>query len=173
MLQIASERFEALVAKGIHAILFRVTRSGIDSTKNLLYGYPIGGFNTSGDSVDSEEFQDQTRGGMYKNFVGGAIDPGDITFTAYFAPDMGKPDIEGVTNSRSLTPQFVLTLATKKDDDTLEGFFSAGVNYAGGNEIKGDFGKFIGSSMKFKITGKPSVGYEEVGDIDMALYEAQ
>jgi len=172
MTQIASERFEALVSKGIHAILFAVTRDGIDKTKNLLHGYPVGGFNTSGETIEMEEFQDQIRGGMSKTFIAGQTDPGDITFDAYFSPEKGKPDIEGVVNSMVLTPQFILTLARKKSDTTLEGFFSAGVNYSGGNEIKGDLGKAMKTSLKFKITGETLVGYAKVGDIAMSLYEA-
>jgi len=170
MTQIEDERIEALVSKGIHAMLFRMTRSGTDTSRNLLYGYPVGGFNTSGESVDQEEFQDQLAGGMHKTFIGGAVDPGDITFNAMFVPEMGMPEIEGVVNSMSMTPQFTLVLARKKSDTVLEGFFSAGVNYAGGNDIKGDYGKVIGTSLKFKITGKPQVGYAKVGDIPMSLY---
>jgi len=71
------------------------------------------------------------------------------------------------------TPQFLLILARKKSDTVLEGFFSAGVNYAGGNDIKGDYGKVIGSSLKFKITGEPKVGYEEVGDFPLSVYNAE
>ncbi|MCL2710277.1 MAG: hypothetical protein FWE95_05300 [Planctomycetaceae bacterium] len=172
MTQLASERFEALVSKGIHAILFPVKKTGVDSTKNLLYGYPIGTFNTSGETVEMEDFQDQIRGGMCKTSIAGQTDPGDITFDAYFTPDMGKPKIEGVVNSMVTTPQFILTLARKKSSTKLEGFFSAGVNYSGGNEIKGDLGKAMKTSLKFKITGESLVGYDEVGEIDMSLYEA-
>ena len=170
MTQLGNERFEALVSKGIHALLFPVTRDGVDTSKNLLYGYPIGGFNTSGDTVESEDFQDQILGGMYKTKISGAIDPGDITCNAYFAPEMGKPKIEGVVNSMVMTPQFILILARKKSATMLEGFFAAGVNYGGGNDTKGDYGKAIGSSMKFNISGEPKVGYDEVGDIPMDLY---
>jgi hypothetical protein len=170
--QLGNERFEALVAKGIHAILFAVTPSGTDKTRNLLHGYPVGGFQTSGETADMEEFQDQIRGGNYKTYIGGAIDPGDITFNAYFAPTMGKPEIEGVINSTVLTPQFILQLARKQSDTMLQGFFAAGVNYLGGNDIKGDYGKVIGSSLKFKISGEPLVGYAKVGPIAMSLYTA-
>ena len=170
MTQLGNERTEALVSKGIHAILFKTTRDGVDDTVNLLYGYPIGTFKTSGETVEMEDFQDQIRGGMYKNSIPGAIDPGDISFDALFTPEMGKPDIEGAVNSMVLTPQFILTLARKKDENTLEGFFSAGVNYAGGNDINGDYGKVLKTSLKFKITGEPLVGYENVGDIAMSLY---
>lgn len=169
--QIASERFEALVSKGIHAMLFPVTRDGLDKSKNLLYGYPVGGFNTSGETVDQEEFQDQTRGGDYKTFIPGATDPGDITFNTYFDQNKGKPPIEGVVNSTVMTPQFVLVLARKQSATQLQGFFTAGVNYSGGNDIKGDYGKVIGSSLKFKITGKPYYG-PEVGTIPMSEYTA-
>ena len=176
MTQIEGESFEALVSKGIHAILFPLKRVGLnvttDKSKNLLYGYPVGGFNTSGENVDQEEFQDQIRGGDYKTFLPGATDPGDITFNTYFAPTLGKPDIAGVVNSMVITPQFILALARKQSDTVLQGFFLAGVNYAGGNEIKGDYGKAIGSSLKFKISGKPTVGYDEVGTFPMSLYEA-
>jgi len=174
--QIADEGFEALAAKGIHALLFPMESvSGniqANMSKNILCGYPIGNINTSGENVDQEEFQDQIRGGNYKNFFGGAIDPGDITFSAYFDPNRGKPDIRGVENSMMITPQFALILArvklpapwpnqSKTTPTSLQAFFSAGVNYAGGMEIKGDYGKAIGSSLKFKITGKPTYGYEE------------
>ena len=174
--QIEDESFEALVSKGIHAILFALKRQNgqitTDKTKNLLYGYPVGGFNTSGDTVDMEEFQDQIRGGMNKTFLPGAVDPGDITFTTYFAPALGKPPIEGAINSTVIIPQFILALARKQSDTVLQGFFLAGVNYAGGCEIKGDYGKAIGSSIKFKITGSLTVGYNSVGPIPMALYTA-
>ena len=173
--QIANEGFEALVAKGIHAMLFRIERQGTgyrtDTTKNLLYGYPIGNFTKGEESVESEEFQDQIRGGSYKNHVAGAIDAGDITFNAYFDVNVGKPDIEGVVNSTVFTPQFALILARKKSDTMLEGFFSAGVNYLGGNDIKGDYGKVIATSLKFKISGKPTYG-KKVGEIAMSLYRA-
>ena len=172
MTQLASERFEALVSKGIHAILFPVTKTGVNTTKNLLYGYPVGSFTSSGETVEMEDFQDQIRGGMSKTFIAGQADQGDISFEAYFSPEMGKPKIEGVVNSMVVTPQFILTLARKKSDTTLEGFFSAGVNYAGGNDIKGDLGKAMKTSLKFKITGEVLVGYEEVGEIAMSLYNA-
>jgi hypothetical protein len=174
--QITSEGFEALVSKGIHVLLFRVHRVGgviqTDKSVNLLCGYPVGGFNTSGESVDSEDFQDQIRGGMHKTKVGGAIDPGDITFNAYFDPNRGKPEIEGVVNSMSITPQFVLALARKKSSTQLQGFFAAGVNYAGGMDIKGDYGKIIGSSLKFAITGEPKFGHDAVGTFPMSDYTA-
>jgi hypothetical protein len=171
--QLTADHFETLVSKGIHAILFRVKRDGTtDKTKNILYGCPVGSFNTSGETVEMEEFQDQIRGGMHKTKVGGAIDPGDITFKAYFDPTRGKPDIEGIVNSMAVTPQFTLILARKKNATTLEGFFAAGVNYAGGNDIQGDYGKIIGSSLKFAITGEPQYGYDDVGDIPMSMYVA-
>ena len=175
--QVINEAFEAIVAKGIHALLFPLKRGTngsieIDTSKNLLYGYPIGSFNTGGESVDSEEFQDQTRGGIYKTKVAGAIDPGDITFNAYFDPKFGKPDIAGVHNSMVFTPQFVLYLARKKSETELQGFFAAGVNYAGGSEIKGDYGKILGSSLKFAISGEPQYGENKVGIISMAHYKA-
>ena len=174
--QVANEAFEALVSKGIYVLLFPLKRTPtgieVDTTKNILYGYPVGGFNTGGESVESEEFQDQIRGGMYKTKVAGAIDPGDVSFNAYFNPNMGKPKIEGVINSMVITPQFALYLARKKTETTLEGFLAAGVNYAGGNDIKGDYGKIIGSSLKFAISGEPKFGYEEVGEIPMVLYTA-
>ena len=173
MTQLGNERFETFVSKGIYALLFPVTRDGVDTTKNLLYGYPVGSFNMSGETVEMEDFQDQIRGGMNKTFIAGQTDPGDITFDAYFTPEMGKPPIEGVVNSMVFTPQFILTLARKKDATTLEGFFSAGVNYAGGNEIKGDLGKAMKTSLKFKITGETLVGYDKVGDIDMSLYTGE
>ena len=174
--QIENDSFEALVSKGIHAILFAMKRTGgtitTDKSKNLLYGYPVGGFNTGGETVDMEEFQDQIRGGIYKTSLPGAIDPGDLTFTTYFAPSLGKPDVAGVVNSMVITPQFILCLARKISDSTLQGFFLSGVNYAGGNDIKGDYGKAIGSSLKFKISGEPKVGYDQVGNIPMSLYIA-
>ena len=167
--QLGNEKFEAFVSKGIHALLFPVTREGVDTTRNLLYGYPVGGFNTSGDTVDQEEFQDQIRGGMNKTFLPGLIDPGDITFNTYFTPDKGKPEIPGVVDSMVMTPQFILILARKKGAG-LEGFLSAGVNYASGNDLKGDYGKTIGSSLKFKITGEVKSGYAAVGPVSMELY---
>jgi hypothetical protein len=109
---------------------------------------------------------------MHKQKIAGAIDPGDITFDAYFDPNFGKPEIEGVVNSMVFTPQFVLYLARKKSATKLEGFFSAGVNYAGGNDIQGDLGKSMRTTLKFAITGEPKYGYANVGEIDMALYKA-
>lgn len=165
--------FEALIAKGIHAILFRVKRDGTtDKTKNLLYGVPIGNIKLGGESVDMEDFQDQIRGGMHKNKIGGAIDPGDVAFDGYYNPNVGKPDVVGVVNSMAVTPEFILTLARKKSKTVLEGFFAAGVNYAGGMDITGDYGKVVKSSLKFSITGEPLYGYDDVGDIAMSLYEA-
>ncbi|MCL2710771.1 MAG: hypothetical protein FWE95_07810 [Planctomycetaceae bacterium] len=177
MTQVADDNFEALVSKGIHAILFPLKRGTngaieLDKSKNLLHGYPIGGFDSTGDTVESEEFQDQLMGGNFKNFIGGAIDAGEITFNAYFAPTKGKPKIEGVVNSMVIVPQFVLSLARKKNETTLEGFFTAGVNYGGGNDIKGELGKALKTSLKFKITGEPKVGYDEVGEIPMSDYTA-
>ena len=174
--QIADEGFEALVSKGIHVLLFPMRRVDgkiqVDTSKNLLYGYPVGGFNTSGETVEQEEFHDQLRGGANKMFIAGTTDPGDITFNAYFDPNMGKPKIEGVVNSMVVTPQFALALARKKSDSMLEGFLCGGVNYLGGYDIKGDLGKKIGSSLKFKFTGTVLYGYEKVGDIAMSLYRA-
>ena len=174
---LSEDAFEALVSKGIRVILYPIKRQSdgsleVDKSKNILYGYPVGGFNTSGESVDSQEFQDQLRGGMYKSKIGGQIDPGEITFDAYFDPTHGKPDIEGIVNSMSITPQFVLALARKKSETMLEGFFAAGVNYAGGFDIKGDLGKTIGSSLKFAITGEPQFGYDFVGEMPMSMYTA-
>ena len=71
-----------------------------------------------------------------------------------------------------ITPQFVLILARKKSETVLQGFFNAGVNYMGGMDIKGDYGKAIGSSLNFKITGAATFGYNDVGEIDMSLYTA-
>jgi len=174
--QIANEAFEALVSKGIHAILFPLVRGSngieVDKTRNLLYGYPVGNINGSGENVESEEFQDQIRGGNYKQKIGGVIDPGDITFDAYYDPNKGKPAIEGVVNSMAFTPQFILALARKKSPTTLDGFFLAGVNYAGGNELKGDLGKAFKTSLKFAISGEPKTGYAQVGEIPMSDYLA-
>ena len=39
-----------------------------------------------------------------------------------------------------------------------------------GFDIKGDYGKIIGSSLKFKVTGEPKSGYDEVGKVAMSLY---
>ena len=171
--QVTSDFFEVLVAKGLHAILFRVQRDGtVDTTKNLLYGYPIGNIKTSGETVESEDFQDQIRGGTYKTKIGGGSDAGDITFDAYFDPNRGKPEIEGVVNSMSFTPQFALYIGRKKNSTTLEGFFAAGVNYAGGMDINGDLGKAVKSSLKFAITGEPKYGYADVGELPMSMYTA-
>ena len=87
----------------------------------------------------------------------------------YFTPDKGKPEIPGVVDSMVMTPQFILILARKKGAG-LEGFLSAGVSYAGGNDLKGDYGKTIGSSLKFKITGEVKSGYAAVGPVSMQLY---
>jgi len=171
--QIAGDAFEALVAKGIHVMLFPLKRQGAnivtDTTTNLLKGYPIGSITTGGESVDSEEFQDQLRGGMHKTKIAGAIDSGDITLKAYFNPAGGKPKIAGIVDSVTFTPQFALVLA-RKSGEVLQGFFSAGVNYAGGNDIQGEYGKVIGSSLKFNISGEAKFGYEEVGTFPMSLY---
>ncbi|GHT28041.1 hypothetical protein FACS18942_08080 [Planctomycetales bacterium] len=78
------------------------------------------------------------------------------------------------------TPQFILMLGIYPADTplgtvpaTLDGFFAAGCNYAGGGDIKGDYGKVIGSSLKFKLTGQVKIGTAEVGSIDYQLYTAQ
>jgi hypothetical protein len=76
----------------------------------------------------------------------------------------------GQINSTVITPQFMLILAKKKSDTVLEAFFAAGVNYSGGNDLKGDYGKIIGSSLKFKISGEPKVGFAACGEIPMTWY---
>ncbi|MDR1959385.1 MAG: hypothetical protein LBQ54_10165 [Planctomycetaceae bacterium] len=174
---IASQGFDALVSKGIYAMLFPVTRNETtgdfetDTATNLLNGYPVGGISGSGDTADSEEFQDQLMGGVNKCFISGAIDPGDISFNTYYSLSKGRPKIQSIKHSRVITPQFVLMLAvTTDDEDMLQGWFAAGVNYSGGGEIKGDNGKIIGSSLKFKVTGMVKAGSEEVGLIDKSLY---
>jgi hypothetical protein len=150
----------------------------IDSTKNILNGYPVGTFNSGGESVDSEEFQDQLSGGNYKAFLGGAIDGGDITFNTYFEPSKGKPNIPGIVKSKIITPQFTLILAIVNtiqagtgDILTLQPFYASGVNYSGGAELKGDLGKAIGSSLKFKISGEPIMGTTDLDPIAYSYYE--
>jgi hypothetical protein len=172
---LTQQAFQGLVSKGIYALLFPLkTDEGelvIDTTTNLLADYPVGGFSTSGDSADSEEFQSQLAGGVNKTFLAGAIDPGDISFNTYFAPNKSKPNVAGVVNSTVTSPQFILILAIQHTTATLlQGFFAAGVNYAGGNDIKGDYGKTMGSSMKFKITGTSKWGFTEVGTFPKTLY---
>ncbi|MDR1270633.1 MAG: hypothetical protein LBK82_14015 [Planctomycetaceae bacterium] len=173
--QLEKQSFEALVSKGIYALLFPMINDGegikADISNNVLNGYPVGGITSGGDSADSEEFQDQLMGGEFKTFIGGAIDPGDVTFNTYFSVEKGRPQISGVRNSRVITPQFILILAIQSETDgKLQGFFAAGVNYSGGNDIKGDYGKIIGSSLKFKITGSVKAGATAVGLIDKELY---
>ncbi len=173
--ELEMQHFEAIVSKGIRGLLFSMihdgTKAKADTTKNILNGYPIGGITTSGDSVDSEEFQDQLMGGEFKSFVAGAIDGGDVTLTTYFNVAKGRPPITGIRHSRVITPQFILILATTcTTPGKLQGWFAAGVNYNGGNEIKGDYGKIIGSSLKFKISGTVKVGAPNVGLIDESLY---
>jgi hypothetical protein len=173
--QLEKQSFEALVSKGIYAMLFPMIHDGTerkaDISNNLLNGYPIGGITSGGDSTDSEEFQDQLMGGEFKTFIQGATDPGDVTFNTYFNLEKGRPPITGIRNSRVITPAFILILAIESETaDKLQGFFVAGVNYSGGNDIKGDYGKIIGSSLKFKITGSVKVGATAVGLIDKALY---
>lgn len=172
---LTAQAFQGLVSKGIYGLLFPLKTVAeqlvIDTTTNLLADYPVGGFSTSGDSVDSEEFQSQLAGGNNKTFLAGAVDPGEITFNSYFAPSKGKPKVTGAVNSTVTSPQFILILAIEHATSTLlQGFFAAGVNYAGGNEIKGDYGKTMGSSMKFKITGNTKWGFTEVGTFNKSLY---
>ncbi|MDR1383323.1 MAG: hypothetical protein LBJ67_05700 [Planctomycetaceae bacterium] len=172
---IASQSFKALVSKGVYALLFPIKiTSGTPSVvtdSNLLNGYPVGTFNGSGDTADSEEFQDQLRGGLFKMFAGGAIDPGDVTLNTYFAPELGRPKLPTIVNSEVISPQFLLILAVgSTTSGKLKGFFAAGVNYSGGNDIKGDYGKIIGSSLKFKISGLVKAGYDEIGEINKSLY---
>lgn len=175
--EVQNKAFKALVSKGIHALLFPMKEDDdgnivCDISLNLLKGYPVGGFSGSGDTADSEEFQDQLMGGAYKNFVPGAVDPGDISFNTYFTPGKAKPNLATVKNSMVFTPQFMLALATETNDpETLQGFFAAGVNYQSGSDLKGDYGKIIGSSLKFKITGEPKWGFAEVGTIAKTLYD--
>jgi hypothetical protein len=202
----------ALVSKGIYAILLPMHEVGIvdgedapvldefgvqktvikaNRENNLLQGYAVGSITSSGDTVSSEEFQNQLAGGNNKTFVGGAIDPGDFTITTYFNPDKGRPPVEGVVDSIVYSPQFILMLAVEDPDSPilttinsgqqneyqeivaydLKGFWCGGVNYNGGNDFKGDIGKIIGSSLKFKATGDISVGFEEVGNIGYELYD--
>ena len=172
--EVQNRAFKALVSKGIYALLFPLKEVNgeiiVDTSENLLNGYPVGGFTGSGETVDSEEFQDQLMGGVYKNFVSGAVDPGDIGFTTYFTPAKGKPDLAKVVNSQVFTPQFLLILAVNQDDNTLQGFFSGGVNYAGGNDLKADYGKIISSSFKFKITGEPNWGFAKCGSFPKSMY---
>lgn len=173
--QMGEESFEGLVAKNVLMMLFPMIRDGnglkADTSENLLNGYKVGGFSGSGDSVDSEELQDQLMGGEYKAFISGAIDAGDFSITTAFNPDKGRLKITPIRHARVVSPQFALLLATTCDDKTkLDVWMIAGVNYLGGREIKGDFGKIIGSSIKFKMTGKPRVGTSECGQIDIGLY---
>lgn len=173
--QIAESSFEGLVSKGVLMMLFPMLRNGsglqADTSENLLNGYKVGGFSGSGDSVDSEELQDQLMGGEYKAFISGAIDAGDFSITTAFNPDKGRLKITPIRHSRVVSPQFVLLLATTSEDkDKLDVWMIAGVNYLGGREIKGDFGKVIGSSIKFKMTGKPKIGTTECGQIAIDLY---
>jgi hypothetical protein len=174
--ELASQAFVSLVSKGIYAMLFKTVDNGggstsADTSANLLNGYPVGGFTGGGDNVDQEEFQDQLMGGSFKTFIGGAIDAGDMTFNTYFAANKGRPPITGVVNSTMITPQYILVLAYQHTDpDKLQGFFAAGVNYLGGNDLKGEYGTTIGSSLKFKITGAVKAGTEEVGVLQKSIY---
>ncbi len=173
--QITDEAYEALVAKGVHVLLFPLVKesTGIkaDTAKNLLKGWPIGSFTGSGETADSEEYQDQLIGGIYKTFISGGLDPGDINLKTYFNPDVGKPDIAPVKHSRTITPQFVLMLATTCDEpEQLEVWWSGGVNYLGGGGINGDYGKVIGSELKFKVSGAVKVGKTNNGKIPKSLY---
>ena len=167
--------FEGLVAKGVLMLLFPMVRNGsaiqADTSENLLHGYKVGGFTGSGETVDSEELQDQLTGGAYKAYISGSIDAGDMNLTATFDPDKGPLKLTPMRHSRVVTPNFVYLLATTSPDpEKLDVFLIAGVNYLGGRDIKGDYGKVIGTSFKFKITGKPKVGTKECGRIAISLY---
>jgi hypothetical protein len=164
----------AMVSKGIYAILLKLKTSGeADTSRNILNGYTIGSITSGGDTVTSEEFQDQLLGGTNKTFISGAIDPGDFTISTYFNPDKPKPEIDPVVNSIVTTPQFILILATTGGaEGALKGFWAGGVNYNGGQEIKGEYAKIIGSSFKFKASGEVKVGFAAVGELSMALYSA-
>jgi hypothetical protein len=164
----------AMVSKGIHAILLKMKAAGVaDTSKNILKGYTVGSITSGGDTVTSEEFQDQLLGGTNKTFIASAIDPGDFTISTYYNPSLAKPKVDPVTDSLVITPQFILILATTGGaEGALKGFWAGGVNYNGGNELKGEYGKIIGSSFKFKASGEPKVGFTDVGEIAMALYEA-
>jgi hypothetical protein len=167
---------EAMVSKGIHMLLFKLQADGKpDTSKNILYGVSMGSISSSGETVDSEELQDQLIGGNYKAFLSGAIDPGDFTLNTNYTPKMGKLEINPVVDSFVIAPQFLLILATTNSADdkgNLKGFWASAVNYNGGREIKGDIGKIIGSSLKFKASGEPKVGFDEVGSIPKSLYNA-
>jgi hypothetical protein len=179
---IESNATTALVSKGIYAMLYKMVKNGAlftpNVTKNYLFGYTIGGINGSGDTVSSEEYQDQLLGGTNKTFVPGAIDPGEITLTTYFDPQKGVPDVDPVRHSYIITPQFLLILAvldSKATPKSLRPFWTGGVNYNGGNDLKGELGKVIGSSLKFKVTGKQKVGFRANGAltrIAMTDYQA-
>ena len=169
------ETFEGLVAKNVYMMLFPMVRSGngivADTSENLLNGYKLGGFTGSGDTADSEELQDQLMGNEYKVFVGGILDGGDFTINSMFNPDKPRLKIIPMRHSRIVSPQFVFLMATTSDDpEKLDVFLAAGVNYLGGRDIKGDFGKVIGTSFKFKVTGKSKVGTAECGQLDIAFY---
>jgi hypothetical protein len=172
-----AEVFRQLVAKGIHLLLFPYTTgtggaAQLDTTTNLLYGYRYGTITSGGESVDQEEIADQLAGGSFKSFAGGAIDGGDFTMNTYYNIATGGPQIQQIVDSTIMVPQFFLLMATtmQSDPDKLQVFWAAGVNYNGGKEIKGDTGKAIGSSLKFKISGRVISGTDACGTINKTYY---
>jgi hypothetical protein len=175
--ELQSNAFKQMVSKGIRIMLFQMKdKSGTieaDTTTNILYGWPLGTIKSSGDTADSEEFQDQLSGGTYKTFISGGIDPGDVTLNTYFSPTVGKPAITPIVDSVVFTPQFLLLFATTmaSDPTKLQVFFAAGVNYIGGGDVNGDIGKIIGSTLKFKISGEPKLGTVACGTVAMSLYD--
>lgn len=174
---ITAEAREQLVSKGVHVILFAIERQSgaltLNTGNNLLKGWPIGSLSGSGDNSDSEEYGDQLSGGIYKTFIGGGIDPGDITLSSYFDVDVGKPDIQPIVNSRVITPQFVLMLAIPSSTaSSLDVVWSGGVNWSGGGNINGELGKSVKSELKFKVTGEPKVGLSKNGTIPYTYYTA-
>ncbi|GHT26826.1 hypothetical protein FACS18942_05010 [Planctomycetales bacterium] len=170
--QLTQQAFAALVSKGIYCLLFPVkTDKTIDKTVNYLNGIPVGNITAGDESADSEEYQDQLAGGIYKNFISGAIDPSDITMTTYFSPTTAQFTPPAPVQSVVVTPQMILILAVESaQEGQLQGFFAAGCNYSGGRGLDGSYGSIVKSSLKFKLSGKPKRGFIEVGTFDKTLY---
>jgi len=164
--------FAALVSKGIYCLLFPVKADKtIDTTVNYLNGVPVGNITTGDETPDSEEFRSQLAGGVYKTFIRGAIDPGDVTLANYFSPNGNEFTPPPPVQSIVMSPEMIIILAVESDAaGKLQGFFACGCNYNGGRNLDGTYGQIVKSGLKFKLSGKPLRGFHEAGKLDKSLY---
>ena len=160
---IQNNAFDALIAKKVYALLFQFMQDGLnikaDTSNNLLSGWPIGDFVTTGSTISQEVIENKLLGGAHKMFIVGSIDTGTVTLTTLYHPGLGTLNYVPAHHAKILSPQFVLLFASECDEaDKLEVWWSAGVNHAGGLGINGKYGKQITTELKFKVTGAVNSG---------------